>query len=339
MKNLKMISLLTIPLLLCLQLNIISVSGVSMLAIEDFESEYLGDTGDILHITANVTIRKAVKLTFQVFGDLVKQWNITWETNLTSLRLGEKTPVSLSIQIPENAFNRNDYGTVWLVIANDTVNHIIDVFSPYCYITVNNGQPYTENRTTYNHEGMIYADNSYRDLYAPYRPFNTTISYNQTRDGFHALWFVMYDVTHDRYCYDWNSRSLGNSVGLRQYTISDINLGIWKGDYILKIRITNNSDVLDLNNVDGSLDIPISVHCPTIEGNDGLEPIVSASPIILRDIDINSDGRVNMYDIAFVAIRFMTIPSSPNWDSKTDINKDNIVNMIDISTVAIAFGT
>jgi len=54
--------------------------------------------------------------------------------------------------------------------------------------------------------------------------------------------------------------------------------------------------------------------------------------------DVNGDGRADMKDIAYVAKRFGSNPSSPLWDSNADMNDDDRVDMKDIAAVARNFG-
>jgi hypothetical protein len=49
-------------------------------------------------------------------------------------------------------------------------------------------------------------------------------------------------------------------------------------------------------------------------------------------------GVIDMKDIAYVAKRFNTDPSSPSWDPNADMNGDNKVDMKDIAVVAKNFG-
>jgi hypothetical protein len=53
--------------------------------------------------------------------------------------------------------------------------------------------------------------------------------------------------------------------------------------------------------------------------------------------DVNSDGKVDMRDIALLVTLFNTRPSSTNWNPSADINNDGIVNMRDIAIVVIHF--
>jgi len=53
---------------------------------------------------------------------------------------------------------------------------------------------------------------------------------------------------------------------------------------------------------------------------------------------VNSDGKIDMKDIAFVSRRFQIIPGDPIWNANADINHDGKVDMKDIALVAKAFG-
>jgi hypothetical protein len=54
--------------------------------------------------------------------------------------------------------------------------------------------------------------------------------------------------------------------------------------------------------------------------------------------DINNDGKVDIKDVSFVAVRFGITPSHPLWDPVADLNGDNKIDIKDISTVARHYG-
>lgn len=56
------------------------------------------------------------------------------------------------------------------------------------------------------------------------------------------------------------------------------------------------------------------------------------------NLDINGDGKINMYEIGYTAIRFGITPNSPNWDSRCDFVSDSKINMKDIGLIAKYFG-
>ncbi len=54
--------------------------------------------------------------------------------------------------------------------------------------------------------------------------------------------------------------------------------------------------------------------------------------------DLNSDGKVDIRDIAIAAIAFGSYPGHPRWNPIPDINKDNKVDIRDIASIARNFG-
>jgi hypothetical protein len=76
--------------------------------------------------------------------------------------------------------------------------------------------------------------------------------------------------------------------------------------------------------------------------NSGLE--ISFTPLNasyrysdLPSPDVNSDGIVNMMDIALTVSAFNSYSGKSNWNPRCDLNNDGIVNMRDINMVAINF--
>jgi hypothetical protein len=50
--------------------------------------------------------------------------------------------------------------------------------------------------------------------------------------------------------------------------------------------------------------------------------------------DVNSDGKVNISDIAVAAEAFGTSPGHMRWKRAADQNRDNKVNMVDLILIA-----
>jgi len=63
---------------------------------------------------------------------------------------------------------------------------------------------------------------------------------------------------------------------------------------------------------------------------------VLAAPEI--DMDVNDDGKVDIMDIATVALSFGSYPGHERWNEVADINKDGIVDMFDLVLIAANFG-
>lgn len=54
--------------------------------------------------------------------------------------------------------------------------------------------------------------------------------------------------------------------------------------------------------------------------------------------DLNSDGTVNIMDIALVASAYGSKTGDPNWNPIADIDKNGWVNIVDVSKVAVDYG-
>jgi PKD repeat protein len=54
--------------------------------------------------------------------------------------------------------------------------------------------------------------------------------------------------------------------------------------------------------------------------------------------DINGDGKVDIYDVAYVAKRFGSSEGDPEYDPKADFNGDGKIDIYDVATVAKQFG-
>jgi hypothetical protein len=54
--------------------------------------------------------------------------------------------------------------------------------------------------------------------------------------------------------------------------------------------------------------------------------------------DLNSDGKVNILDIATVAKAIGSYPGHLMWNPIADVNNDNTVNILDVALVAKNLG-
>lgn len=54
--------------------------------------------------------------------------------------------------------------------------------------------------------------------------------------------------------------------------------------------------------------------------------------------DVNHDGKINILDMAKVALAFGSVPGMSNWNPYVDINQDCRINILDLVAVAINFG-
>ena len=53
--------------------------------------------------------------------------------------------------------------------------------------------------------------------------------------------------------------------------------------------------------------------------------------------DLNGDGKVDIYDVATVAIAFGATPENQRWNPAADLNGDGIIDVFDIILVIIRF--
>jgi hypothetical protein len=79
---------------------------------------------------------------------------------------------------------------------------------------------------------------------------------------------------------------------------------------------------------------------PTYQNNEEVPDFPRNASELLRwlQYDINNDGKVNMVDVATVAIACWTVPGIPRWNKQADIKEDFQINIKDIALVARAFG-
>jgi len=54
--------------------------------------------------------------------------------------------------------------------------------------------------------------------------------------------------------------------------------------------------------------------------------------------DLNHDGKVDVRDVAIVALAFGSTPADPNWDPRADVDENGAIDTVDLSTVARNFG-
>lgn len=55
--------------------------------------------------------------------------------------------------------------------------------------------------------------------------------------------------------------------------------------------------------------------------------------------DVNQDGKVDIKDLAALAVHFGTYAGGPGYDSTFDLNSDGKIDIQDLAIVAMNFGT
>jgi len=93
----------------------------------------------------------------------------------------------------------------------------------------------------------------------------------------------------------------------------------------------------DHNPADGDLDRIGDLAYITDENNFDQYPLVYPYGFVPKP-DVNSDGTVNIIDIATVATAFACEPGDDRWNPLTDLDMNEMINIIDIADVARNFG-
>lgn len=82
------------------------------------------------------------------------------------------------------------------------------------------------------------------------------------------------------------------------------------------------------------------------DGDKNFEKTVTATLALSKDqltqttrkADINADGKVNIQDVAAVALAYGATATQPEWNEKADIDSNGTINIIDITLVTKDFG-
>jgi parallel beta-helix repeat protein len=171
-----------------------------------------------------------------------------------------------------------------------------------------------------------------------YSNYNTVIQNNIIGNAY-GICFDLYEVnsTHNII---FNNNIVNNTQKVR---IAPGSVNAWNGNYTSGGNYWSDYTGLDqfsgpyqnLTGSDGVGDTPLVIDGNNIDRYPLMEPWTEASSLVG---DVNSDGKVDMKDVGYVARRFMCVPGDPLWDSMSDMNGDEKINMVDIGTVARHFG-
>ena len=120
--------------------------------------------------------------------------------------------------------------------------------------------------------------------------------------------------------------------------------GSWCGrnlDSSTNVSMTNSSGNWNdkmRNLTDGSHNIRF--YCNDTVGNIGISNTIYFFSCLADVTGPNNtkDNKIDMRDIGYISNKFMTTPSSPNWDINADLNDDGVVNMRDIGIATSRFG-
>jgi len=127
----------------------------------------------------------------------------------------------------------------------------------------------------------------------------------------------------------------GGTIATVTFNVTAQPRGIDLGSQDVKLDIESDDNFL-LTDIPGEIEPgEISYERGTLNALSG---DVRIAPTHIADL--NSDGKVNMLDIGYVARAFgaTKVPLHPRWNASYDIDGNGKVNMIDIALVARAFG-
>jgi len=121
----------------------------------------------------------------------------------------------------------------------------------------------------------------------------------------------------------------GSIIGTQ--TITDL----IPGEYRTIIFLWNTTNVTPCQNY------TITAYAiPVLGETDIVDNTLSSSTLVKVRLlgDINGDGKIDIRDIATVALAFGSYPSHPRWNPEADLNYDGKVDIKDIAIVARSFG-
>jgi len=89
---------------------------------------------------------------------------------------------------------------------------------------------------------------------------------------------------------------------------------------------------------DGIGDTPYIIDFYNKDNHPSMEDPSLPPPPPPNPADLNNDGKVDIKDVAIVALAYGSSPESENWNPIADVNKDGKVDIKDVAIVALAYG-
>lgn len=128
--------------------------------------------------------------------------------------------------------------------------------------------------------------------------------------------------------------------------VGESSLGLFSKDPFMRneVKLATDpppDDVVPIPNVATDGHVVVSPDPPSVPSDPPPDPPPDPpsdpAPVVVVG-DVNGDGRVDMKDVGYTAMRFGKYPAEPLWDAKADINGDGTINMKDLGIVAKNFG-
>jgi parallel beta-helix repeat protein len=243
-----------------------------------------------------------------------------------------------------NSLYKNNIGAssgygVWVNSSSNiriSENNITGSSSDGIYLEDSSNNTIAENNITANNQGIAFlysnnnalAGNNITDSLCGISisgfSNNNTLVGNNIANNSQAMYI---DTGSSNLVY--HNNFINNSVQVELYFAANIWDNGCEGNYWSDY---NGAD----SNGDGIGDTPYVIDAD----NQDNYPLVSPYEYWSNPIpaDVNRDMRVDIRDIAYVCLRFLTTPASPNWNSICDMNSDGVVNMSDIAITCGNFG-
>lgn len=134
----------------------------------------------------------------------------------------------------------------------------------------------------------------------------------------------------------------GNPVPYTELSLYDENrTAVWNG-------ATDSHGKANFNSTFSDSNYTVTLSLAAVKGNcfAGMNvTLLADTPLVLTlryfadlNSDGNSDGKVDILDIAMAARACGTKPEDPGWEDTADINNDGVINILDISAIAKEYG-
>lgn len=86
------------------------------------------------------------------------------------------------------------------------------------------------------------------------------------------------------------------------------------------------------------LNVPVAPYSLSVNVNVAVRSGTGTSTVsVTRQLDVDASGKVDVVDLAIVALAYGSTPLSTNWNPRADIDANGMVNVIDLATLALFY--
>lgn len=181
---------------------------------------------------------------------------------------------------------------------------------------------------------VIDAESSDRyPLMAPYRVHDLgVVNVSMISSKIYVGWMVDVSVTVEnvgQYIESLNLSVFWNGVSLGTSVIQSVHVG----EKVVLDYVWNTTGVAPCRNY------TMKAEADAVQGETDLENNVRLFEVTVNMVgDVNGDGKVNILDIATVAIIFGSHKEDPDFRLDCDFNRDDLINILDLAAAAKNFG-